>query len=260
MVKPGDESYPFRGPPELLSPLRLVHTLRLNPMWIDSNGGASLCEAKALGLGRNGGEASAGADDRESVDATVAALTDGSVLALSVLQETCQTSKCAYIGLRADGDDGFSLNELTRYSLIQNSICLEVDEYDDADRSIQGADLDFFTLDSASCIADLHGTLSGLRRQLEGEEVSTHLAVSLSSLPLPSLSFSLLLFFVSFHHVLLCLMVMMHVTRFKQLLGALMFSCLGRGPGPRLSEEPMVDAKVFEKHFSGVPLALVFQQ
>ena len=114
-----------------------------------------------------------------------------------------------YIGIRKVNEDGYTLHQLHRGILSEDCILIEQDDkiLGDAD-TMEGADIDMFSLDGPACLNDLDITLKRLKNQLNNEK----------------------------------------------LLGALMFSCGGRGPSKRsMMGESMADATHFEKEFVGLP-------
>jgi hypothetical protein len=109
-----------------------------------------------------------------------------------------------YIGVRQTNEDGYTLHQVHRGTLVGDSIIVEKSD-DQVNNELDGSDIDLFQLDGPSCIVDLDRTLIRLKEQLVGE----------------------------------------------QLLGALMFSCGGRGPSKRgMMGEEMMDATHFNNHFN----------
>ena len=121
-----------------------------------------------------------------------------------------------YLGIRRVNEDGFTLHQVHRGILTEDSIVIEQSDEERDDNAatttvattMNGADIDLFALDGPSCLHDLDLTLHRLKEQLVGEK----------------------------------------------LLGALMFSCGGRGPSKRsMMGKEMADASSFEETFPGLP-------
>lgn len=113
-----------------------------------------------------------------------------------------------FIGIKRPQDDGFELHMISPYCQATNSFLIMTDGSEAQQQSLDGAEIDFFSLSGEACCQDMDHTMNMLREQTRGEEI----------------------------------------------LGAVMYSCSGRGPRPGgLIPEHMADANRFAKVFPDVP-------
>eukprot|EP00934_Nitzschia_sp_Nitz4_P003067 Nitzschia sp. Nitz4//scaffold387_size12074//7796//9493//NITZ4_009002-RA/size12074-processed-gene-0.5-mRNA-1//1//CDS//3329549973//3057//frame0 len=113
-----------------------------------------------------------------------------------------------FIGIKRDDEDGFELHMLSPYGQIVQSLLVMTDGSEEQLRSLEGAEIDFFSLNGDACCKDMDAMVKKLKEQTQGEEI----------------------------------------------LGAVMFSCTGRGPRRgNLIREEMADARRFSNMFPGVP-------
>lgn len=116
--------------------------------------------------------------------------------------------RAQFLGLKREGHDGFELSHMNNLAMQLDTFVVVADGSTASEESLQGAEMDFFSLNGEACMEDMDLTMSKLREQTEGEEI----------------------------------------------LGALMFTCCGRGPSPAgLIPERMSDATRFAKVFPNVP-------
>eukprot|EP00531_Pseudo-nitzschia_arenysensis_P007050 CAMPEP_0116120122 /NCGR_PEP_ID=MMETSP0329-20121206/3011_1 /TAXON_ID=697910 /ORGANISM="Pseudo-nitzschia arenysensis, Strain B593" /LENGTH=470 /DNA_ID=CAMNT_0003613879 /DNA_START=156 /DNA_END=1568 /DNA_ORIENTATION=+ len=116
--------------------------------------------------------------------------------------------RAQFLGLKREGHDGFELSQMNNLAMQLDTFVVVADGSTASEESLQGAEMDFFSLSGEACMEDMDRTMSKLREQTEGEEI----------------------------------------------LGALMYTCCGRGPAPAgLIPERMSDATRFAKVFPNVP-------
>jgi small ligand-binding sensory domain FIST len=121
---------------------------------------------------------------------------------------TSMTQDAEFLGVKRDSHDGFELYMMSPFSQRTNTYLITTDGSQEQEESLQGAQIDFFTLSGEACLEDMEKMAKQLREQTQGE----------------------------------------------QILGAVMFSCSGRGPSRgMLIPEDMADAKRFHKEFPNVP-------
>jgi len=113
-----------------------------------------------------------------------------------------------FLGLKRIEEDGFELSHMNNLAMQLDTFVVVADGSTASEESLQGAEMDFFSLSGKACMEDMDLTMLKLREQTEGEEI----------------------------------------------LGALMYTCSGRGPSQAgLIPERMSDATRFAKVFPNVP-------
>merc|ERR1712232_1178920 len=131
----------------------------------------------------------------------------GKVLeAPEMIHQVAQTAD--FIGLKRPGSDGFELHMMTPYCQMAQQFLIMTNGSQEEIQTLQDAEIDFFKLTGAACLADMDTTVSKLKEQTAGEKI----------------------------------------------LGAVMYSCNGRGPQRGgLIAETMADATRFSNGFPNVP-------
>ena len=79
--------------------------------------------------------------------------------------------KAQFLGLKRMEEDGFELSHMNNLAMQLDTFVVVADGSTASEESLQGAEMDFFSLSGEACMEDMDLTMLKLQEQIEGEEI-----------------------------------------------------------------------------------------